>query len=351
MGPMKKLANLFAVPLCLCLFLTACGPSATDESASTGDAEPAAVETFKVALLTPGPVSDAGWNALAYKGLMDIQEEFGAEVRHVETTSPQEFPTYFRNFAEDGFDLVIGHGFEYQDAAAEVSADYPDTVFITTSGTTVRPNVAPIVFCLEEATYLMGIVAAHLSESGKVALLGGLKIPSIESSFDTFEMGAKTVNPDITVVRSFVGGWEDVVKANEATRALINEGVDVIFHNADAAGRGMFQAVREASTPERPIYCYGSNANQNDLAPEHCLGSAVIHPDAFTMVARWVHEGTFDPKITVLDMKNDAISVEWNPSLADRIPAEALEQFEAARQQILDGELVIPIKFLQDRPS
>lgn len=326
---------------CLALGILGCGPEqGGDRGASEGD-------VFKVALLTPGSITDAGWNALAYKGLMDIKEEFGAEVRHVETKTLQEHAPTFRKFARDGYDLVIGHGFEYQDAAARVAEDFPDTVFITTSGNTVRQNMAPIVFCMEEATYLLGIVSARMSASGKLGLLGGMEIPSIESSFETFEMGAKSVRPDVTVKAVYTGSFEDVVRAAEATRALVDQGYDFIFHNADAAGRGMFQVLEQT----QGVYGFGSNADQNDLAPDATLASAVIRPEAFTMVARWVHDKTFEPKVTVLDMRNGALEIVWNPRLKDRIPEAVMAEYEAVRERIFASEIHIPIKFLENRGS
>lgn len=336
-----------ALALIILLFVSACEkpPESTPSTMSTESTASTAPssDTFKVALLTPGPVSDAGWNALAYGGLMTIKEELGAEVSHSETKSPQEFEPAFRNFGAEGFDLVIGHGFEYQDAAKAVCDAFPNTVFITTSGNTVRPNVSPIVFCMEEATYLLGIVSARMSRSGKLGLLGGMDIPSIESSFDTFEQGAKSVRPEVEVVRTFIGSWEDVVKGNEATKALINQGVDFIFHNADAAGRGMFQAVKESPG----VYCFGSNADQNNLAPDNALASAVIKPDAFIMIATEVKEGRFKPEIKILDMKNGAMEIVWNDNLKGNVPAEVMSEYEATKDRIFKGELNIPIKFLQ----
>ena len=114
---------------------------------------------FRVALLSPGPISDAGWNAAAYEGLLAVRDQLGAEVSQVETRTPPEFEQAFRDYARRGFRLVIGHGFEFQDAAARVAPEFPKTVFLTTSGNTVRPNVAPIVFRLEEATFVLGYLA------------------------------------------------------------------------------------------------------------------------------------------------------------------------------------------------
>src|SRR5512147_2059345 len=165
---------------------------------------------FKVALLSPGPVSDAGWNALAYEGLLAIRDQLGAEIAQVQTKTPAEFEAGFRDFGRRGFNLVFGHGFEFQDAAAAVAPDFPATVFITTSGNTVRPNVAPLRFMLEEATYLEGMLTALMSRSGKAGAIGGMAIPSVKSTILAYEAGATSVTPGFTVVTSYVGNWDDV---------------------------------------------------------------------------------------------------------------------------------------------
>ena len=103
---------------------------------------PKAPAGFRVALLTPGPVSDAGWNAGAYEGLKAIENELEAKVSHVQVKTPSEFEEQFRAYAADGYSLCFGHGFEFQDAAARVAKDFPGTVFVTTSGSRVSANQA-----------------------------------------------------------------------------------------------------------------------------------------------------------------------------------------------------------------
>ncbi len=297
---------------------------------------------FKAALLSPGPVSDAGWNASAYEGLLRIQKELDAEISQAEVKTPAEFEEGFRDYASKGFNIVFGHGFEFQDAAAAVSPDFPETVFITSSGTTIRDNVAPMVFEIEQATYLMGIMAARLSKTGKVGCVGGIEIPSVQSGFRAFEAGAKSVKPDFVVVTSFIGNWEDLGAAKEATLALIDQNADFILHNADAAGLGVFQAVKERSG----IFAFGTNKNQNEVAPEVVLASAVLDiPQAFVTVARQVKEGVFKAQIERLGMKDGVVSLVINPQLASHLSAGLMKEIEETRQDILNNELVVPMGF------
>ena len=134
------------------LILAACKQSETPAPTQTTSSSGAAAPKMKVGLLTPGSVNDNGWNAIAYEGLQHIQKELGAEVSHQETKTPAEFEEGFRSYGAKGFDLAFGHGFEFQDAAMKAGKEFPKTVFITTSGSSVAPNVSPMVFELEQST-------------------------------------------------------------------------------------------------------------------------------------------------------------------------------------------------------
>lgn len=330
---------LFVVLLCLSLVVSsAC--SRTDSQQKNSD-------LFRVALLTPGPVSDAGWNALAYEGLIKIRETLHAEVSQIETKTPAEFEEAFRDYASRGFRLVFGHGFEFQDAAAKVAADFPHTVFITTSGSTVRPNVAPMRFLLEEATYLMGVISAKLSKTGKAGAIGGIEIPPLTSTFMAFEAGARSVRSDFQVIVSYIGNWEDAGAARQATRALIEQGCDLVIPNADAAGLGAFQAAREKN-----VLIFGTNKNQNDLAPEVVVASGVIDiPTAFLLVAREVQEGKFQSRIMRFGMKEEIISLVYNPHVQVPVSPEIQELVNATRQRIIERTLTVPSVEFSSPPS
>src|SRR5574338_441710 len=269
--PLRRAAPLLALLAAVAL---ACGSKAPGES------------DFAVALLTPGSVSDGGWNQGAYEGLKRIERELGARVSHVETKTPAEFEEGFRDYASRGYDLVFGHGFEYQEAAARVAAEFPKTIFVTTSGNTVRPNVAPMVFELEQATYLLGFLAARMSRTGVLGLVGGRDLPSIRSTFVAFRAGAQAGRPDVRVREVFIGNFDDSAAAREAAVALLEEGADFLMHQANDAGRGVFLAVSERAKRGERVFAFGTNRNQNEMAPDVVLASATLDiPKAFVEVA------------------------------------------------------------------
>src|SRR5215467_9042742 len=125
---------------------------------------------FRVALLTPGPVSDQSWNSGAYRGLLEIRDSLGAQISHIETKTPAEFDENFRQYGSQGYNLVFGHGFEFQDAARRVAPEFPHTIFVTTSGSTAGPNLAGLTFGFTDASYLAGILAGTMTKTSAVGV-------------------------------------------------------------------------------------------------------------------------------------------------------------------------------------
>lgn len=310
---------------------------------SDGSPTDATGPAFRVALLTPGSIADGGWNASSYEGLGRIRDELGAEISHVETRTPAEFEEGFRDYAARGYQLVFGHGFEYQEAAARVAADHPDTVFITTSGNTVRANVAPMVFELEQATYLCGWLAARMSGSKVVGLVGGRRIPSIESTFLAFRGGVEAADPAVGVREVYTGSFDDVANAREAALALMEEGADLLLHQANDAGRGVFQAAQERAASGAPVYAFGTNRDQNGMAPDVVLASATLDvPRAFLEVARRVRDGSFRAEPVRLGMADGIVALVLNPKLRDRVPAPVLAELDRVGSEIREGRRTVP---------
>lgn len=313
-----------------------CGPESSKQ-APGGHASPGRDSaTFRVALLTPGPISDRSWNGGAYDGLVAIRDSLGAKISHVQTKTPAEFEENFRQYGAQGYDLVIGHGFEFQDAAVRVAPEFPKTIYVTTSGNTVRANVAGIQFAFEEASYLAGILAAGITKSGVIGAIGGTELPPVKRSFAAYSAGARSVNPRLNIVVSYVGSWDDVNAGKEQALAQIGRRSDVIFQNADAAGLGVFQAVRES----RSTFVIGANADQNGLAPEVTLGSVVIDlRHAFLLVAKQVKTHTFVPRVVSLGVRENVVRLVINPTLQASIPQPTRVAIDSVQRRLFDGSL------------
>lgn len=293
---------------------------------------------MKVGLLTPGSINDNGWNAIAYEGLQQIKKQLNAEVSNQETKTPAEIAEGLRAYGAQHYDVVFGHGFEYQDPAIEAGKKYPSTIFIPTSGSKVTTNVSPMLFELEQSTYLLGVIAARESKTGKAGLVGGIKLPSIDSTFIAFKAGAHSVNPKFEVKEIYTGNFDDVGAAKLATESLINAGCDFLFHQANEAGRGVFQACQE-----RKVRCFGSNKNQNDMAPDVIVASAVLDvPSAFVYMAKLVHDHQFTPKVYRLGMKEKIVSLEWNEKLKGTMAPATIAEVERIEGDIRSGKFEVP---------
>ncbi len=308
------------------------------------DKHQAEEKPFKVAMLLSASIDDQGWTTLGYEGLKAIEKELGAEIAYVENITPAAQEARFRAYALDGYHLIFGHGYEYQEAAKTVAVDFPNTIFVNTSGSiAVAPNLAPIDSRAEGATYLLGILAGAMTKSGKIGVLGGRDVPSINSTFVAFEAGAKSVNPDVEVQWNYVGDWVSRDKAKEITLAQIEEGFDFFFHNADVAALGMYEAVEIAQAAGKQGWTFGSNRAQHEVSPTTILASSVIKSDVFVQIASAVKSGTFEPKPYVFTMtKGGAIEMHYNPKLKDKVPAAVQKQVAAAKKQIFAGTLEVP---------
>ena len=313
----------------------ACDRVSSGKSGSS-DAGSAPQRVFRVALLTPGPISDRSWNGGAYDGLLAIRDSLGAQISHVQTKTPAEFEENFRQYGAQGYDLVIGHGFEFQDAAVRVAPEFPKTLYVTTSGNTVRKNVAGIQFAFEEASYLAGILAAGTTKTGVIGAIGGTELPPVKRSFTAYAEGARSLKPSLNVLISYVGNWDDVSAGKEQALAQIGRKSDVIFQNADAAGLGVFQAVRES----RSTFVIGANSDQNAVAPEVTLGSVVIDlRHAFLLVAQQVKTHTFEPRVVSLGVRENVVRLVLNPALESRVSPATRAVIDSVQRRLFDGSL------------
>ncbi len=289
---------------------------------------------MRVALLTPGPISDQAWNSVAYGGMVALRDSLGAQISHIQTKTPAEFEENFRQYGAQGYAIVFGHGFEFQDAAVRVAPSYPKTVYIVTSGRVTADNVAGMSFLFEEASYQAGMIAGAVTRTNTIGLLGGQELPPVKASFTAFARGARAVNPNVKVITSYVGNWDDVSAGKEQALAQIARGVDIIFQNADAAGLGAFQAARE-----KKIYVFGANANQNALAPDVVLGSVVIDlSNEFIRIGREVQSGTFHGRVITLGVKDDVVRLVLNPALIPIIPPDAIAKSDSVGALLRAGK-------------
>lgn len=296
---------------------------------------------FKIGLITPGSTqSDTAWSKPAYDGVQKIAAETGATVTPpIESPAAAEVEGALRNLAQDGNQLIFLHGSEYDAAATAVAPSFPNTTFVVTGGRTEAPNLTPVRFEAAGATFLAGMVAGTMTKTGKIACVGASEIPIVRTAFENFTAGAKAVSPKVEVRVVFTGDEKDIAKAKQQTEALLADGVDVVQHNANDAGRGVAQAIEG----KPGTFFMGANSDQSDLATKQNIGSFILDvPNAFLAVGRRVAAGEGDGKAVSAGLAQHAVYFQFNPRFAGTVPKFLKDKLVAAERDIIAGK--VPLK-------
>jgi basic membrane protein A len=330
---MPNRSTLFRIGTALllaALMATACGTPAPEPTP-----EPEAA--ISVALVLPGSIADQGYNAAAYAGLIAIEEEFGADVAYTEMVPLTEYEETFRDYASEGYAVIVGHGFQFGDTVEVVAPDFPDTSFLVTSGIVAGPNYASLLHQNHQAAYVAGYICGRMSETNRIGAIGGFAYPVLVQMLEGFRLGAEAANPDIEVAIGYLDTFDDIGLGNEAALAQISVGADCIFHVADAAGLGVIQACEQEG-----IWAVGFPYDQNELAPDTIITSTVVdYVLMLTQAYQDIVDGTFEFN-TVHKYGLDtgaARLADYHGLVPDDIAAEA----EELQQQIISGEVEVPL--------
>ena len=301
----------------------------------------AAAEIKPAVVFDMGGKFDKSFNEGIYNGVEKFSMETGIKYAEFEVANEAQREQALRNFARRGYDPIIAVGFSQAAALEKVAAEYPDTSFSIIDMVVDLPNVQSIVFKEHEGSFLVGMIAAMASETGKVGFVGGMDIPLIRKFGCGYEQGVRHVNPDAVVYQNMTGttaaAWSDPVKGGELAKSQFDRGADVVFAAAGATGLGVLQAA--ADTGKLSI---GVDDNQNYLHPGSVLTSMQKRVDlAAYEVFKTALDGTWTPGIRNLGLAEDGVGWaldEYNEAL---ISAQMAEQVEAARAAIIAGEMAV----------
>lgn len=288
---------------------------------------------LKVALLMSGAANDQGWNQTAYEGTQKACEKYGYELAYTENLEAADISAAFADYASAGYDVVIGHGYEFGDPALEVAEIYTDTKFICTEASASADNVASYVMACEQTAYVEGVIAASMTKTDKLGAIGPIQGDSLVKIINGFEDGAKSVNPDIEVQTAWTNSFVDTQLAQESAKAMIENGVDVIKHCANACGNGAIAAAVDAG-----IWCQGDSYDQSSLAPDNILDSAIYNLDVVIDTALGsVVDGSFEGDVYNLGMADKAVEVLLSDNLSDDAKKTAQDTID----KIISGELEV----------
>jgi basic membrane lipoprotein Med (substrate-binding protein (PBP1-ABC) superfamily) len=320
------------------LLLAACGDDGGGGDGDTGatGATGATGEGIRVAVLLPGTPSDQGYNADGQRAADAIESELGAEVTVTESVPVPNQTDVYRQFAGQGFDLVIGWGGQFTDGAVAASEEFPDVNFlVVNSGVENGTNLASVQQNSQDWQFVAGYALARLSESGKIGLIGSQCFPGTALTINGTAEGARAANPDIDITITYTGDFEDPTGAQQAAQAMIDEGVDAISGNANNAWFGVFEAAQTAGIPLITEW-----VDNSELAPDVIASSVLKSQADFVMeIARDVQEGNFEGKIYITEIvEGSGPAISDTDLLPDDVYNEALD----IQAQIESGELDPP---------
>ena len=356
---MKKFAWLFTLIVALSLVLSACGtpatqapaptepPAATEapatEAPATEAPTAAAAEPFRVAVVMPSAKNDLAFSQSMYDALVRVQEEMGGPSAFDFVFSESMFvvddaAAAIRDYATQGYNLVIAHGSQYGSSLQEIAPDFPETSFAwgTTVDTFGQPNIFAYEAASQEGGYVNGVLAAALSKSNVIGVVGPIETGDAKLYVDGFTAGAKAAKPDITVNVNYIGSFSDVALAAEAATTHIAAGADVMTGTAQM----VVGAIGKAE--ENNVLWFGTQSNQTSLAPKIVVASQVYHWEGIIkQMVDLIKAGTLGGQSFRADLANGGEVIEFNPDFP--LTAEAKTAAEDTIKGITDGSIKITL--------
>jgi basic membrane protein A len=321
----RKLAALFSGLAAALLASTA---------AFAADVKPAVIYDL-------GGKFDKSFNEGVFNGATKFSKDTGVAFRDLELQNEAQREQSLRKFAKDGFTPILVPGFSWATALGKVADEFPNTQFAIIDMVVDKPNVASLLFRADEGSYLVGVIAAKTSKSGKVGFVGGMDIPLIHDFECGYAQGVKSVNASNSVIMNMTGtdfhAWNDPVKGGELAKSQMDQGADIVYAAAGATGQGVLKAAADAGK-----LGIGVDSDQDNLFPGKVLTSMLKRVDVATYeIFKSAKDGAFKGGVRVFGVKEGGVGYaedEWNKSV---LSAEAKAAAEAAKADIISGKIQV----------
>lgn len=354
----KALFKMSLVLVVVALFAASCAPAAVEvpvevtrivegetvveEIIVTATPEPVEQEPFRVAMVMPSSIDDMAFSQSMYEGLLIVQEQMGGESAMEIAYSEGMFKVpdaaaAIRDYAAEGYDLVLAHGSQYGTSLAQVAPDFPDTSFAWgTALDTFQAQGITNVFAYQaeaqQGGYVLGTIAALMSQSGVLGISGPVEAGDAKLYVDGFETGAKAAKPEVQVNIAYTGSFSDVSLMAANAETQIAAGADILT----GSSQSVVGAIGVAK--DQDAYWFGTQWKQTDLAPETVVASQVY--DWIAVIEDMIashNAGVMGGKAYTLTFKNGGLVIDYNPGI--EIPADAKAAADAAIQGIMDGTI------------
>jgi len=294
---------------------------------------------LEVALVSDiGGFGDNSYNDLLRESLNKVNQNLNLEFAFRESELMTDYQDNINYFVENDFDLIWGIGFTMEEAIKEAAQMYPETNFVIFDGVVEEENVMSLTFKKEEGAFLAGVAAALSTESSKVAFVGGRENNEIKRYQIGFMTGVKSVDQEVEVINSYLGSFNDFSAAKEISSELVEQNVDLIFYAAGAASRGIID-----TAVEKDIKLISLETADINLAPNNML--TVIQKNTDYLAAQIVesyYSENYVNEIKEYGLAENGYILEKSQT-ADMLSQEKLNRVEEYKQQLLAGEIEIPL--------
>lgn len=350
---MKKITWFVTLVLAFALALSACGAPAAEAPVVATEApamteapvatEAPALEPFRVAVVMPSAINDLAFSQSMYDALIRVQDEMGGTEAFEFVYSEGMFnvddaAAAIRDYASQGYDLVIAHGSQYGSSLQEIAPDFPETSFAwgTTAETFGQPNIFAYEAASEEGGYVNGVLAATLSTSKVIGVIGPIEVGDAKLYVEGFKAGVAATNPEVKVNVNYIGSFSDVALASEAATTHISAGADALTGTAQMVV-GAIGKAKEAN-----VLWFGTQSSQLSLAPSIVVSTQVFHWEvALNEIIGLIDAGTLGGQSFKINLANGGEVMEFNPDYA--LSDEAKTLAESTIQGIIDGTITITL--------
>lgn len=327
-------AKTFTKALAARLGILASGAAMSAMMAGAALAEPAIIYDL-------GGKFDKSFNEAAFNGATAWSKKTGEKFRDLELQNDAQREQALRKFASSGANPIVVPGFSWAAALDKIAPEFPDTHFVIIDSVVDQPNVRSVVFSEQEGSFLVGVLAAMKSETGKVGFVGGMDIPLIHKFACGYAQGVKAVNPKAEIYENYTGttpaAWNDPVTAGELAKADMDRGADVVFAAAGGSGLGVLQAMADAGK-----YGIGVDSNQDYIQPGHVLTSMVKRVDvAVENAFQDQMDGKFTTGTQVLGLAQNGVGYTLDKYNKDLITDKMKAEADDYRAKIIAGDIKV----------
>lgn len=306
----------------------------------------AAAQVKKIAVLVPEQATDYGWNQQGVDAARAVAEKFGLEFLPVESLDKSDIRPTLRELAGEGASLIIAHAAAYNTAAPEIAHETGVPVAIVDNPEAMKEGlITNYVPSGHEGAYLAGRLAAKTTRSGKVGIVVSAESPSWNSQSAGFAMGAKSENPDISIIYAVIGpmAYADAPGGRRVTESVISAGADVVFGQGNGSSFGMIQAVETTeATDGGKVWFIDVIGDKTKLDKGHLLSSVLWNMEpVYTAMVEDLNSGTFGTKDYQISLADDSVGLLKTEHIAD----EVWQELMAIRDQIIAGEVGVDLVF------